>query len=356
MNATVQIAEVGNRAARQRAHGALWETLLLGAALFLALAAAAPRPAWALFQMGKSPAPKVPVAELSYTTRLDKTAVWVGDLFHYAIIVDHSPSIEFVLENLNKETINMEPLRVADVTWNSTTLKNGNTRLIVDLTLVTFTVGEPEQQIPQITLFYFRKDSARAGVEEAAAESLTIQGPTIGLRSTLPPEAADLRDAVTVTGWARSRWVVAGVGWMALIALVAGVGWETATLVRYRKGRKGPDPRRAMAAIRERWSSSVPPDFSSPEAVMEFYGRSYQDLKEYLGYVMEAPTEGMTAEDLKADMGRLAANPDLTERAVKVLATCETARYSRNGQELSGDSAQAVAHDMRQIFEAGARM
>ena len=89
---------------------------------------------------------------------------------------------------------------------------------------------------------------------------------------------------------------------------------------------------------------------------MEFYGRSYQDLKEYLGYVMEAPTEGMTAEDLKADMGRLAANPDLTERAVKVLATCETARYSRNGQELSGDSAQAVAHDMRQIFEAGARM
>jgi len=352
--------------------------VLLGAVLVL-VAAAAPRLAWAQQGSehdagdeemltgqpaqprvarpgGRSAAPEAPPAELSYTTRLDKTAVWVGDLFHYAIIVDHSPNIQFVLENLNKETINMEPLRVVDATSNSTPLKNGNTRLIVDLTLVTFTVGEPEQQLPQITLFYFRKDAGSVGVEEAAAESLTVQGPKIGLRSTLPPEAADLRDAVTVTAWAPSRWVVAGIGWVALIALIAGVGWETATLVRYRKGRKGPDPRKAMAAIRERWSSAVPSDFSSPEAVLEFYGRSYHDLKEYLGYAMEAPTEGMTAEDLQANMGRLAANPDLTERAIKVLTTCETARYGRNGKELTGDSANAVAHDMRQIFEAGARM
>lgn len=347
------------------------------------LAATVTRPAWALLQdtMGSDhdagdeemltgqPAqqPRVarpggaavaeaPVAELSYTTRLDKTAVWVGDLFHYQIIVDHSPNIEFVLENLNKETINMEPLRVMDATSNSTALKNGNARMVLDLTLVTFTVGEAEQQIPQLTLFYFRKDSASAGVEEAAAESLTVQGPVIGLRSTLPPEAADLRDAVTVTGWAPSRWVIGGIGWVALVGLVAGVGWETATMVRYRKGRKGPDPRKAMAAIRDRWSSGVPSDFSSSESVMEFYGRSYHDLKEYLGYVMEAPTDGLTAEDLQSNMGRLAANPDLTERAIKVLSTCESARYGSNGKELSGDSANAVAHDMRQIFEAGARM
>src|SRR6266852_794720 len=43
--------------------------------------------------------------EMSVTTHLDKTAVWVGDQFHYQIFVDHSPKTQFVLENITKETI-----------------------------------------------------------------------------------------------------------------------------------------------------------------------------------------------------------------------------------------------------------
>ena len=46
-----------------------------------------------------------PVAELSSATRLDKTAVWVGDQFHYQIVVDHAPKIQFVMENVNKDTV-----------------------------------------------------------------------------------------------------------------------------------------------------------------------------------------------------------------------------------------------------------
>jgi hypothetical protein len=294
-------------------------------------------------------------AELSYTTRLDRTAVWVGDVFHYQILVDHSPTIEFVLENLNKDTLLMEPLRVVDLTKNEVPLKNGNLRLIVDVSLVSFTVGVEEQPLPQVTLFYFRRDQGTTGVEEAAAESLTVPGPVIGLRSTLPPEAADLRDAITVSGWPRSRWIIAGLGWTALIVLLAGAGWEGAMAVRYRKGRRGPDPRKAMAAINNRWNQSLPSDYSDPQRVMDFYGRSYADLKEYLGYLLEAPTEGLTAEDLQGAGGRIVTNPEIAERAARVLETCETARYGRNGTAASPDAARAVERDMRQIFEIGAR-
>ena len=42
---------------------------------------------------------------VSFATRLEKTAVWVGDQFHYQIFVDHSPGIQFILDNLNKDCL-----------------------------------------------------------------------------------------------------------------------------------------------------------------------------------------------------------------------------------------------------------
>jgi hypothetical protein len=291
--------------------------------------------------------------EISFTTRLDKTAVWVGDQFHYQIFVDHSPRIQFILDNVNKDTIHLDPLRVVNATTSTMPLKDGNERLVVDLTLASFVTGVADQQIPQLSLFYFRREGATASTtsEGAAAESLTIPGPVIAVRSTLPPRASDLRDAVTVSGWPRSRWIVSGAGWSALVLLLAGLAWQAAHIVRGRTLRKGPDPRKAMAAVRERWLESVPSDFADPGAVMEFYGRSYRDLKEYLGYLLETPTEGLLADELRAEMTRLAASPDLTERTAKVLSFCETARYARHPAGLNGAAARELADDMRAIFQ-----
>ena len=106
-----------------------------------------------------------------------------------------------------------------------------------------------------------------------------------------------------------------------------------------------------MKAIRERWLESVPSDFADPGAVMEFYGRSYRDLKEYLGYLLETPTEGLLADELRAEMTRLAASPDLTERTARVLSLCETARYASHPAELNGAAARELADDMRAIFQ-----
>jgi hypothetical protein len=291
--------------------------------------------------------------EVSFDTRLEKTAVWVGDQFHYQIFVDHSPNIQFILDNVSRDTINLDPLRVVNVTTSTTPLKDGKQRLAVDLTLASFVTGVADLQIPQLSLFYFRREGATASTtgESTAAESLTIPGPVIAVRSTLPPRAAQLRDAVTVSGWPRSRWMVSAVGWSALVLLVAGLAWQVVKVVRGRKRRTGPDPRKAMKAIRERWLESVPSDFADPGAVMEFYGRSYRDLKEYLGYLLETPTAGLLADELRAEMTRLAASPDLTERTARVLSICETARYARHPAELNGAAARELADDMRAIFQ-----
>jgi len=300
-------------------------------------------------QAGAKPGPD---PDLSFATRLEKTAVWVGDQFHYQIFVDHSPNIQFILDNVNTDTINLDPLRVVNVTTSTMPLKDGKARLVVDLTLASFVTGVADLQIPQLSLFYFRKDGATASAtsESAAAESLTIPGPVIAVRSTLPPRASGLRDAVTVSSWPRSRWIVSGVGWSAVVLLVAGLAWQALNVVRGRTRRTGPDPRTAMKGIRERWLESVPSDFADPGAVMEFYGRSYRDLKEYLGYLLETPTDGLLADELRAEMTRLAASPDLTERTARVLSVCETARYASH-PELNGAAARELADDMRAIFQ-----
>ena len=291
--------------------------------------------------------------DVSFSTRLEKTAVWVGDQFHYQIFVDHSPRIQFIVDNVNRDTVNLDPLRVVDVTTSTMPLKDGNERLVVDLTLASYVTGASDLQIPQFSLFYFRRDSAAASVtrESAAAESLTIPGPVIAVRSTLPPRATALRDAVTVSSWPRSRWIVSGVGWSAIVLLIAGLAWQAVLVVRGRRRREGPDPRKAMAVIRARWLESVPSDFADPGTVMEFYGRSYRDLKEYVGYLLETPTEGLLADELRAEMTRLAASPDLTERTAKVLSVCETARYARHSAELNSAAARELADDMREIFQ-----
>lgn len=298
----------------------------------------------------KSAAPTAPPKEINLTTRLDQTAVWVGDQFHYFVIVEHKPTIQFVLDNLNKDTINMDPLKVYDAKYTVTDLKDGNQRLFLDLTLGSFAVGEPQIQIPQLTLFYFRKDSTSVTADQKAAESLTVPGPIVGLRSTLPPDAADLRDAVTVNGWPKDRWVVAGIGWFALSLLVLGVAWEGYGVFKQRTGRSGPDPRKAMAAIQARWSDSVPGDFNDRQRVLDFYGKSYQDVKAYLGHMLDIHTEGLTADEMKDELSRQATESYLADKVGRVLMTCENARYGNEGS--LGDTSGFVA-DVRDILSAG---
>src|SRR5262249_23718939 len=126
-------------------------------ALCLTLVLTAPH-SWAQ-QAQQKPAPTIvpPPPNVMYTTRLDRTAVWIGDQFHYLIIVEYPTAYEFVLDNLTKETVNMDPLQVVDVSKNVVVQKNNGRKLFVDLTLANFSTGMDSLQIPQFTLYYFEK-------------------------------------------------------------------------------------------------------------------------------------------------------------------------------------------------------
>ena len=306
----------------------------------------------ALFFAQKQPEPAAPPSDLKFTVRLDHTAVWIGDQFHYLVIVDYPANYEFVLDNLTKETVNMDPFQVVDVRVNPAVRDNGAHRLFVDLTLANFTIDKTTIEIPQFTLYYFRKDNKTVAADQATAESLTIPPTLIETRSTLPEKPADIRDAVTVNPWDRSRRILPALAWFSLAVLAAGAGRELVFFIKRRKARKGPDRRNAMKAVRLRWMGSVPSEFTDPKTCSTFFDQSYQNLKEYLGYFLETPTMGLTTEEMREEMNRLGASADLTGRVAKVMETCETLRYTQNGVMAHADAARTVAENMREILNS----
>jgi hypothetical protein len=304
----------------------------------------------ALIFAQKETAPAPPASDLKFTVRLDRTAVWVGDQFHYLIIVDHLASYEFVLDNLTKDTVNMDPFQVLDVRANPTVRDNGTGRLFVDMTMVNFTIDKTTMEIPQFTLYYFKKDSKTAVADQATAESLTIPPTFIETRSTLPEKPADIRDAVTVNSWDRNRRILPAIGWLSLAALIVGLGRETVLLIKRRKARKGPDRRNAMKAVRQRWFGGLPSEFTDPKTCSAFFDHSYQNVKEYIGHYLETPTLGLTADEMREEMKRRGVSADLTERVGKVMETCETLRYTQNGVGAHSEAARSVADNMREIL------
>ena len=295
------------------------------------------------------PAVVPPPPNVTLTTRLDRTAVWVGDQFHYLIMVQYPADYEFVLENLTKETVNMDPFQVVDVTKNVVLQKNNGRKLFVDLTLANFSTGE-SAQLPQFTLYYFEK-SKTASVDQAAAESLTVPGPVIGIRSTLLPKPTDIRDAVTLNSWNHPRWIFPAVAWACGLILVFGSGREIALFIKRVKARKGPDRRKAMESVRIRWTNSVPSEFNDAKMCLSFYDRSSQDMKEYIGYYMDTNMMGLTPEEMRNEMQRFGAGADFVQRVTKVLEACERSRYAGNGASGDAETAKNVAQDIREILK-----
>jgi hypothetical protein len=284
------------------------------------------------------------------TTRLDRTAVWVGDQFHYLIMVEYPADYEFVLDNLTKDTVNMDPFQVVDVRKNIVIQKNNGRKLFVDLTLANFSTGE-SLQVPQFTLYYFEK-SKTVSVDQAAAESLTVPGPVIGIRSTLLPKPTDIRDAVTLNSWNHPRWIFPALAWTCGLILLIGSGRELALYIKRVKARKGPDRRKAMEAVRIRWTNSVPSDFSDAKTCVTFYDRSAHDMKEYIGYYLDTDTMGLTAEEVQNEMQRFGAKSDFVQKVTKVLEVCDRSRYAGNGVSGDSDAAKGVAQEMQEILKA----
>ena len=122
--------------------------------------------------------------KVSITSRLDRTAFWVGDTLNYTIRAIHGSDVEFVLDNLKRDKLPLAPFVVREIKIQQGDWTQNKKLLEITLRLSSYEVGKEELTIPPFNLYYFvRRNYRKEG--EASAEAIQVPAASVGLRSTL---------------------------------------------------------------------------------------------------------------------------------------------------------------------------
>ncbi|MGH7816750.1 MAG: hypothetical protein ACREOR_05125, partial [Candidatus Binatia bacterium] len=147
-------------------------------------------------------------AKILLSTQVDKTAIWVGDHFHYTVKAVHDPAIEFVIDNLKKESLNLAPFVVREIAVRQASFGANKHVTEVSLVLTTYESGQVELKIPSFPLYYFTRTAGVAKTAESAAESIAVPVTRVWLRSTLSADNRLPRDSRDVWQVSRQLWMI----------------------------------------------------------------------------------------------------------------------------------------------------
>jgi hypothetical protein len=289
-----------------------------------------------LLTMGAAPPAKKPKpSRINISTHLDRTAIWVGDDLRYTVRAIHEPEIEFVVDSLTKDNLNLAPFVVRDVAVRQGGYAGNKKLTEVTLQMTTYESGAPELRIPALVLYYFTHKPGMEKNEDTLAESLTVPPTRIGLRSTLTPDARRLRDAREIPAASWERWAGAfAAGFLGLAFLgVQSARWlRTSTAAEVAKTPQ-PTRRRRGRRVREflRAAESIGRD--SPQDQQRYYAEVSRFLREYLGESLDIHAAGMTPDEVAEALERRGRN-GLGPPIKSVLNKCEQVLYTPGGAEL----------------------
>jgi len=274
-------------------------------------------------------------AKITLSTYVDKTAIWVGDTFHYTVKAEHDPTIEFVVDNLKKENLNLAPFVVRDIAVSQDSIGTSKKVTQVTLFLTTFETGQAELRIPSFPLYYFTRSAAVKKSTETAAESVAVPATRIGLRSTLIGENLRPRDSREIWQIAPQRWMLpfaagsAGLLWL-LIQLSRRL-WKSSKSekpVRRRSSRRA-----RLRQLRDFLRQAQTISRDSPVEQQRYYAEVSHFLRGYLSESLEIDATSLTADEIESALNNRGQN-GLSASVRNILERCEQVLYSPQGSEL----------------------
>jgi hypothetical protein len=266
----------------------------------------------------------------SITTRLDRTALWVGDSLEYTIQVIHPRNVQFAVDNLKKENLSLSPFVLRAIRAGEREWRDDKKLFEVVMLLTTYESGKSELLIPPVALYYFRRDGAISD-KEARAQAVRIPPQKIALRSTLPGGQSRLREFKPIEPVDPSRAIgalVLGLIGIGAIGSYAALGlWRAA---RRAKPAKRPVSRRA----RERWTRErlrrlreLAQD--SPQNPEAFYTETGQFVRQYLTEWLYVEARGLTPSEAEEALREAGWNGAFAQQVRTVLERCEVAQYGK---------------------------
>ncbi len=274
-------------------------------------------------------------AKIALSTQLDRTAIWVGDTFHYTVKAVHDPAIEIVVDNLKKEKLNLVPFVVREIALRQGSFGANKKVTEINFLLTTYESGQVELKIPSFPLYYFTRTAGAHTSTESAAESVAVPVTKIGLRSTLTSDNPRLRDSREIWQVTRQRWLIP------LALGLAGLLWLTLQLGRRlwaSTHKEKPVIRRLSRRARQRMmrdflrqAQTIGKD--SPSEQQRYYAEVSQFLRRYLSESLEIDGAGLTAHEIETVLNSRGQN-GLGAPVKRILERCEQVLYSPQGLEL----------------------
>ncbi len=328
------------------------------------LLAARARAAWlvaalfllALMTLGAAaPVQKAKEVKIALSTRLDRTAIWVGDTFHYIVKAVHDPAIEIVIDGLKKDRMNLAPFVVLDIAVRQGPFGADKKLTEITFLLTSYETGQGELKIPTFPLYYFTRIGASRASTESAAESIAVPAGKIGLRSTLTADNLRLRDSRELWQVSRSRWMLP----LALgLAGIVATAIQLARLLWHRSRHERPVKKRLNARARQRQlqdflqqAQAIGRD--TPEDQQRYYAEVSRFLRGYLSESLAIDAASLTAEEIASTLQ--SHGPNGLRAPVKIiLERCEQVLYHPEGAHLGQGWRDEVAHELAK-FAALAR-
>jgi Domain of unknown function (DUF4381) len=277
------------------------------------------------------------------TTRLDRTAIWVGDPVEYTIEVVHPRSVQFALDNLKKEDIALPPFVVRAIRAEEREWRDNQKLLQVVLHLTTYESGKPDLMIPPVALYYFKRDSALSE-KEARAQAIRIPPQRIALRSTLSAGQNRLREFKAI----RPVEIPLAIG--ALVLGLIGMGFVLSRAAVRLWGAVHRDKavkKTVSRRVRRRWINDNLQRLrkmaqDSTQDPKTFYAEISQFLRRYLTEWLDVEARGLTPMEAHEALRAAGYNGGFAQQVQAVLEQCEQGQYGkRDGGPPVEDRSQA---------------
>jgi hypothetical protein len=286
--------------------------------------------------IGAAPVEKKPKEpKINVSTHLDRTAIWVGDTVLYTVRAIHDPDIEFVLDSLKKESLNLAPFVVREVAVRQGPFEGNKKITEVILQLATYESGQPELRIPSFVLYYFTRKPGLERSGDTLAESFSVPASRVGLRSTLTADARRLRDSREIAAAGSERWITAlALGFVGLAFLgVQTARWLWTSSAPERPKTRQPTRRARRRLLRDFLRATQSMGRDSAEDQQRFYSEVSRFVRLYLGQSLEIDAAGMTPDELAGILENRGRN-GLGAPVKNLLEKCEQVLYTPRGAEL----------------------
>jgi hypothetical protein len=280
---------------------------------------------------------------------LDRTAFFVGEPIRYQVTVRHDPTVEFVLDRLDKASLQLAPFNVTDVVVE--TRQSGSRRLLaVTLHLVTFEIVQKEWKIPSFNLYYVARDATAPG-EGRPVQRLEIPATPVAFRSALPDESNRIRTQVLFDDFTIPFWTLLSIGAVGVVM----VGSRVALLAYQQMRRKGPEGE-ARSAIDRKTRHAVEQLLSQNEEggngrTPAFYLQMAALLREYSGKVADTTGAALTAAEVRDTLVRAGEDPERARRIAQLVSVADLIRYTDEGEPLARERWDETRRELQDLFE-----